>query len=181
MSKEVTDWYRPGIINLFRGAGDLDQICSPCGPHEIKYTNRRMITYVYKKVKCTLVQALRLCTGRTAYRRSRGIALPFNDHGTRWGWEISVTPRLLSTPGKDPAPIVQEAGWAPGPVWTVAENLVPTGIRSPDRPAPSQSLYRLRYPARTYVYNYLYNFTSVFLYTSRAIKNKNTLIITGRN
>ena len=23
-----------------------------------------------------------------------------------------------STPGKDPVPIVQEAGWAPGPVWT---------------------------------------------------------------
>jgi hypothetical protein len=36
-------------------------------------------------------------------------------------------------PGKDPVPIVQEAGWAPGPVWTGAENLVPTGIRSPDR------------------------------------------------
>jgi hypothetical protein len=28
-----------------------------------------------KKVKVTLVQALRLCTGRTAHRRSRGIAL----------------------------------------------------------------------------------------------------------
>jgi len=26
---------------------------------------------------------------------------------------------------------------APGPVWTVAENLAPTGIRSPDRPARS--------------------------------------------
>jgi len=25
-------------------------------------------------------------------------------------------------------PIVQEAGWAPGPVWTGAENLAPTGI-----------------------------------------------------
>jgi len=23
-----------------------------------------------------------------------------------------------STPGKDPVPIVQEAGWAPGPIWT---------------------------------------------------------------
>jgi hypothetical protein len=28
----------------------------------------------------------------------------------------------------------------------VCENLVPTGIRSPDRPARSQSLYRLSYP-----------------------------------
>ena len=38
-----------------------------------------------KKVKCTLVQALILCTGRTAHRGSRGIALPFHDHGTRRG------------------------------------------------------------------------------------------------
>ena len=34
-------------------------------------------------VKCTLVQALRLCTGRTAHRGSRGIAVLFLDHGTR--------------------------------------------------------------------------------------------------
>ena len=46
-------------------------------------------------------------------------------------------------PGKDPVLIVQEFG--SGPVWTGAENLAPTGIRSPDRPARSQSLYRLRY------------------------------------
>jgi hypothetical protein len=31
------------------------------------------------KVKCTLVQALKLCTGRTAHRGSRGIALLFHD------------------------------------------------------------------------------------------------------
>ena len=37
-------------------------------------------------------------------------------------------------PGKDPVPILQEAGWASGPVWTGAENLAPTGIRSPDPP-----------------------------------------------
>ena len=81
-------------------------------------------------VKCTLVQALRLCTGCTAHRGSRGIALPFHDHGTRWGvWGASVTSRPLFTPGKDLVPILQEAGWAPGPVWTGAENLAPTGIR----------------------------------------------------
>jgi hypothetical protein len=56
-------------------------------------------------------------------------------------------PRQLSTPGKDPVPIGQEAGYAPGPVWTGAENLAPTEIRSRDRPARSQSLYRLNYPA----------------------------------
>jgi hypothetical protein len=31
------------------------------------------------KVKVTLVQALRLCTGLTAHRGSRGIALLFHD------------------------------------------------------------------------------------------------------
>ena len=73
------------------------------------------------KVKVTLVQALGLCTGRTAHRGSRGIALRFHDHGTRRGWGVSVTPRPLFTPGKDAVPIVQEAGRAPGPVWTSAE------------------------------------------------------------
>ena len=104
-----------------------------------------------KVVKCTLVQALRVCTGRTAHRGSRGIALPFHDHGTRRGWGVSVTPRLLFTSGKDPVPIVQEAWWAPVLVWTGAENLASTGIQSPDRPARSQSLYRLRFPAHQIV------------------------------
>ena len=66
-----------------------------------------------KKVKCTLVQALRLCTGRMAHRGSRGIALTFLDHGTRRGWGVSVTPRPLFTPGKDLVPTVQDCtgGW----------------------------------------------------------------------
>jgi len=39
----------------------------------------------------------------------------------------------------------QESGWTPGLVWTVAEILVPTGIRSPERQARGESLYRLSY------------------------------------
>jgi len=50
------------------------------------------------------------------------------------------------TPGKDPVSILQEAGWAPAPVWIGAENLAPIGIRSPNLPARSESLYRLSYP-----------------------------------
>jgi len=87
------------------------------------------------------IQALSLCTGHMAHRASRGIALLFHDYGTRRGWGVSITPQPLFTPGKGPVHIVQEAGWAPGPVWTGAENLAPTSIRSPDRPARSQSLY----------------------------------------
>jgi len=37
------------------------------------------------EVKCILVQAMKLCTGRMAHRGSRGIALPIHDHSTRSG------------------------------------------------------------------------------------------------
>jgi len=43
------------------------------------------------------------------------------------GWSTPRPGRF--TPGKDPVSNVQEAGWAPGPVWTGAEILSPTGIR----------------------------------------------------
>ena len=56
------------------------------------------------------------------------------------------TPRPVRlTPGKEPIPIVQAAGWVPGSVWTGAENLVSTGIRSPDRPARSELVYQRNY------------------------------------
>ena len=35
-----------------------------------------------EKVKCTAIQALRLCTGSKVHRESRRIALLFLDHGT---------------------------------------------------------------------------------------------------
>jgi len=49
-------------------------------------------------------------------------------------------------PGKDPVPIVQEAGWAPRPVWTGGKSR-PHRDSIPDRHARSQSLYRLSYRA----------------------------------
>ena len=65
---------------------------------------------------------------------------------------VSSTTRPHFTPGKDPIPILQEAGWAPGPVWK-GENLVPTGIRSRTVQTVVQSLYRLSYPQPpTYIY-----------------------------
>ena len=100
--------------------------------HYSKYVKKKNVSTrsvgwsVISKVKCTPVQALRLCTARTAHRGSRDIALLFLDHGTRRGRGISFTSRPLFTPGKDPVPIVQEAGWVLGPVWTGAENLAST-------------------------------------------------------
>ena len=49
-----------------------------------------------------------------AQRVGRGIALLYHDRGTRRGRVVSSTPRPHFTHGKDPVPIVQEAGWAPG-------------------------------------------------------------------
>jgi hypothetical protein len=46
---------------------------------------KKSLFSVKEKVKCTHVQALGLCTGRTAHRGRRGIALLFLDHGTRRG------------------------------------------------------------------------------------------------
>ena len=81
-----------------------------------------------------------------AQRLGRGIALLFHDRGTRRGWVISSTPRPHFTPGKDQVPILQEAGWAPGPVWTGGKSR-PHWDSIPDHPARSQSLYRLSYRA----------------------------------
>ena len=99
------------------------------------------------KVKCTLLQALRLCTGRTAHRRSRGIALLFHDHGTRRGEGSASRPGSSLPQGKTRYPLYRRLGGPQGRSGQVRKISPPTGIRSPDRPARSQSLYRLSYPA----------------------------------
>jgi hypothetical protein len=58
------------------------------------------------------------------------------------GWSTPRPGRFA--PGNDAVPIVQEAGWTAGSVSTGAENLVPTGIRSPDlQSAASRSTERV--------------------------------------
>jgi len=49
---------------------------------------------------------------------------------------VSPTPRPHFTPRKDPVPILQEAGWAPGPVWTGGKSR-PHRDSIQDRPARS--------------------------------------------
>jgi len=64
-----------------------------------------------------------------AQRVGRGIALLFHDRSTRRGWVVNNAPRPHFTPVKDPVPILQEAGWAPEPVWTGGKSR-PHGVRS---------------------------------------------------
>jgi len=99
-----------------------------------------MASFIIKRVKWSRYRP------GVAQRVGRGIALLFHDRGTRRGWVVSSTTRPHFSSGKDPVPILQEPGWAPGPVWTGGKSR-PHRDLIPDRPARSQSLYRLSYPA----------------------------------
>ena len=90
-----------------------------------------------KKVKCTLLQALRLCTGRTGHRGRRGIALLFLDHGTRRGEGLASRPGRSLPPGKTRYSLYRRLGGPQGRSGQVRKISTPTGILSPDRPACS--------------------------------------------
>ena len=119
---------RISIIFIFKMAGTLIIYHWPMSP------------IMMKKVKSSRYRPV------VSQRVGRGIALLFHDRGTRRWCVVSSTPRPHFTPGKDPVPIVQEAGWAPEPVWTGGKSR-PHRDSIPDRPARNQSLYRLSYPA----------------------------------
>jgi hypothetical protein len=53
---------------------------------------------------------------------------------------VNTTPQPIYPWERDPVPIVLEAGWATGPVWTGAENLTSPRILPPDHPAHSQCI-----------------------------------------
>ena len=90
-------------------------------------------------VKFTLEQTTKVHSGST------DIVIHFFNLDARWKYVVNTTPRPLYHQERDPVPIVQETGWAREPVSTGTENLAFTGIRSPDRPARSDLLYRQSY------------------------------------
>jgi len=73
-----------------------------------------------------------------------------------YSFTLSLTSALEGVGGQRQAPAALPPGKTRYPLyrrlcelqslWTGAENLAPTGIRSPDRPARSESLYRLSSP-----------------------------------
>jgi len=77
-----------------------------------------------------------------------------------WGEGSAARPGRTLPPGKTRYPFYKRLGGSQGQCGR-AENLVPTGIRSPDRPARSQSLYRLSYPAHMQIqYHILFDDTA---------------------
>ena len=87
-----------------------------------------LVVTVKVKVKCTLVQALRLCTGRTTHRGSRGIALPFHDHGTRRGEGSASRPGRSLPPGKTRYPLYRRLDWPQGRSGQVRKISPPPGF-----------------------------------------------------
>jgi len=120
--------------------------CSSCSPPVL---NLVVTNFMF----CKKVKFSRYRLGG-AQRVGRVIAILFHDRGTRRGLVVSSTPRSHFTPRKDPVPILQEAGWTPGPVWTGGKSR-PHRDSIPDRSAHSQSLYRLIYPAHISCFVYM--------------------------
>jgi hypothetical protein len=89
-----------------------------------------MLTNSNIKVKVTLVQALRLCTGRTANRGSRGIALLFHDHSTRRGEESESRPSRSLPSGKNWYQLYRRLGGPQGRAGQVRKTSPPPGFDS---------------------------------------------------
>ena len=98
---------------------------------------------------CTLVQALRLCTGRTAHRGSRGIALLFHDHGTRLGKRSESHPGRFLPPEKTRYQLYRRLCGPLGQFGRVRNISPPPGFDPRNFQARSQSLYRLRLPVHS--------------------------------
>jgi hypothetical protein len=78
-----------------------------------------------------------------AQNGSRSVAVLIN-LGARWGWFVNATPWPLYSQERSLVQVLEKAGWAPWPVWTVMKSRkarVSTSVRTPDRPASSETPY----------------------------------------
>jgi len=106
------------------------------------------------KVKFTLEQVMNAQTG------SRGTL--FWTSALDEGWVINTTSRPLYPWARGQVPTVQVARWARGPVWTGAENVSSTGIRS--RTVHPKASHSTDYatPANLRIFYLMYHILSSF-------------------
>jgi hypothetical protein len=95
-----------------------------------------LIVFIKVRIKVSPLRAVQVPKG------SRGIDLRFINLGARWGRVVDDTPRRF-TLGKEPGyPFYTKLG-GPQSLWTGGEkrkSLLPTGVRTPNRPSNSESL-----------------------------------------
>ena len=139
-----------------------------------KATNGKGHIYIYIYI-CIKIKYSLYRPG-VAQSLGRGIALLFHDRGTWRGWVVSSTPWPHYIPGIDPVPILQEAGWAPGPVWT-GGNSRPHRDSIPDRPARSSVAIPTELPGphththtHTHTQTYIYIYIYIYIYNSTKLK-----------
>ena len=75
------------------------------------------------------------------------------------GWVINVKHRSLYLQESPPYSLYRKLCGLQGQVRTFAENFASSGILSPDRPAGSESLYRLRYSDPLFPLYYIFLFS----------------------
>jgi hypothetical protein len=78
-------------------------------------------------------------------------------------WVVNATPRPFYLRERNSVPIVQEAGWAPGPVWMGAKNSATTGVRSRTVQAVASRYIDWTILAHGTVYSEYYAKDSVFV------------------
>jgi hypothetical protein len=119
---------------------------------------------VLQKAKAVPLHTTKVLGGRG------GIDLLILDLGTRWGWVVSVTPRPRFNPGES-TPGTHCTGCWVGPragLDTEARGKILSPLpgiepRSPGRPARSQTLYWLSYPAHTCVLSFSYSHIAIYI------------------
>ena len=88
---------------------------------------------------------------------------------------VSSTPWPHFTPGKDPVPISQEAGWAPGPVQSGGKSR-PHWDSIPDRPARSSVATPTELPGPTNVPNKPFKKEEMLKYLNMTLSNGITTV-----
>ena len=107
-----------------------------------------------------------------AQRVGRGIALLFHDRGTRRGWVVSNTPRPHFTPGKDPVPILQEAGWVLGPLWTGGKSRPHRDSILDLRPVASRYTDWATRPTHTHTHTHTHIYIYIYIFVQNEAQNK---------
>ena len=114
--------------------------------HCISFKEVPAFMFAKVKVKFTLEQATKAKSGVVVQLYS------FHNIGARWRWVAKATSRPLN-PRERPGTYCT-GGWVgpragSGQGWKISP---PTGIGSSDRPARSESLYRLSYPGPSFMF-----------------------------